>query len=76
VAAAIGLNVEQIRQPGKQPERVRARSALCYLAVIKLGATTVALARELGISQPAVSKAVVRGREHAADIGLRIDTKL
>lgn len=76
VAAATGLNVEQIRQPGKQPERVRARSALCFLAVSELGTTTVALSRELGISQPAVSKAVVRGRGHASDIGIRIDTKL
>jgi hypothetical protein len=75
VAAAAGMDVEQIRQPGKQPERVRARSAVCYWAVSELGATTVALSKELGICQPAVSKAVARGKLLAAKFGIKIERK-
>jgi REP element-mobilizing transposase RayT len=75
VAAAAGMDVEQVRQPGKQPERVRARSAVCYMAVRELGATTVALSKELGICQPAVSKAVARGKLLAAELGLKIERK-
>jgi predicted transcriptional regulator len=38
----------------------KARSALCYLAVRKLGITAVTISKELGISPSAVSKAIVR----------------
>ena len=67
VAEASGMEAEQIRQPCKQPDRVRARSVVCYLAVSELGVTTVALSKELGICQSAVSKAVSRGRQHAKE---------
>jgi hypothetical protein len=47
---------------------VRARSVVCYLAVSELGVTTVALSKELGTCQSAVSKAVSRGRQHAKEL--------
>jgi REP element-mobilizing transposase RayT len=75
VAEVSGVNAEQIRNPGKQPERVRARSLVCYLAVSELAATTVALSKELGICQSAVSKAVARGRKYAGDLNTKIDRK-
>jgi chromosomal replication initiation ATPase DnaA len=52
---------EELRLPGKHPKRVAARSVLCYLLVRQLGMTTTAVAKELGISQPAVSIAATRG---------------
>ena len=61
--------------PGKQPERVRARSVVCYLAVSELAATTVALSKELGICQSAVSKAVARGKLYAEKLSISIDGK-
>ena len=69
------MDAEQIRNPGKQPERVRARSVVCYLAVSELAATTVALSKELGICQSAVSKAVARGRVYAEELSISIDGK-
>jgi putative transposase len=75
VAEVSGLDAAQIRNPGKQPERVRARSMVCYLAVTELAATTVALSKELGICQSAVSKAVSRGKLHAEKFGIKIDRR-
>jgi chromosomal replication initiation ATPase DnaA len=75
VAEVSGMDAEQIRNPGKQPERVRARSVVCYLAVSELAATTVALSKELGICQPAVSKAVARGKLFAEKLSINIDRK-
>jgi chromosomal replication initiation ATPase DnaA len=76
VAEASGMDAEQIRNPGKQPERVRARSVVCYLAVSELAATTVALSKELGICQSAVSKAVAHGKQYAEKLRISIDGKL
>jgi len=45
---------------------VEARSLLCYWAVRELGVTMSSLAVRLGISIPAVSKSVSRGKELAA----------
>jgi hypothetical protein len=57
-----GMDAEQIRTPCKEPLRVQARSLACYWAVRELGLTTVAVSKELGICQTAVTKAVARGK--------------
>ena len=51
----------------KQPHHVRARSLLCYWAVRELGMTATALAKILGLSQPAVTQCVRRGEKVATD---------
>ena len=61
VAQIFNLTTEDVLSPGKQRQRVRARSVLCFWAVRELGMTETALSRELRISQPAVSNAVGRG---------------
>ena len=48
---------------------VRARSLLCYWAVHELGMTATALAKTLGLSQPAVTQCVRRGEKVATDNG-------
>jgi hypothetical protein len=58
--------------PGKQPQRVQARDLACYWAVRELGMRTVALARLLSISQPAVSLAVCRGERLALAEGFEL----
>ncbi len=58
--------------PGKEREKVRARSLLCFWAVRELGVTVAELSRELGISQPAVSKSVSRGERIALNSQLRL----
>ncbi len=73
VAQICNLTAEDVLSPGKQRQRVRARSVLCFWAVRELGMTETALSRELGVSQPAVSNAVSRGertvRSEALSIG-------
>ncbi len=53
--------MEEVIKPGKQPQRVKARSLVCYWAVLELGLVGASVAKMLGMSQPAVSKAVHRG---------------
>jgi putative transposase len=61
VSEDFDITTEEILSPGKHRHRVMARSVLCYWAVTELKMTATALAKELGISQPAVSNAVSRG---------------
>jgi len=53
--------VKYILTPGKQPERVTARSVLAYWAVRELGIPGTKVGKRLGLSQSAVSRAVQRG---------------
>jgi hypothetical protein len=46
---------------GKQQRRVKARSVFCYWAVNELGVSLTELARQIGISVPAVGYSVERG---------------
>ncbi len=71
-AEIIGLDAGQIRTPCKEPLRVQARSLVCYWAVRELGLTTVAVSKELGICQAAVTKAVARGKVFAEKRGLNL----
>ena len=61
VAELLGLDTEQVWAPGKFRPQVQARSLLCYWAVRELGESMTAMAGRLGISMPAVSKAVAGG---------------
>ncbi len=56
---------------GKYPQRVRARSLLCYWGARELGMTTVALAEKVNLAQPTVSQAVSRGEKIAEDLELK-----
>jgi len=73
VAGALGINPSDVEAPGRQPQRVVARSLFCYWAVRELGSTSTALAKRLGLTQPAVSLAVGRGERYAAERGWRLD---
>ena len=65
VADIIGMAPEAVWASGKQSKIVQARSLLCYWATTELGISQVWLSRKLGISQPAVSLSVSRGRRIA-----------
>ena len=67
------MNSEVILQPSKKPERVRARSLVCFWAVTELGLSGTEVGTRLGIVQSAVSKAVERGANLAADHHLSIE---
>lgn len=71
-AEAFGVTPEDLLRPGKYPKTVKARSVFCYWAVRKLGYTATGLARRLGLTQPAVSISVRRGRKLAQELKLGI----
>ena len=55
------IDPQEILLTGKQPLRVKAKSLVCYWAVKELGMTGTEAGKLLGLTQPAVSKAVQRG---------------
>ena len=69
VAQLFKMRPEEILSPGKQPERVRARSLVCYWAVKQLGMNGTVVARLLGIIQSSVSRAVRHGERLVLDKG-------
>lgn len=74
VAELFEMKRDEILRPGKQPERVRARSLVCYWAVKELGIRGTVVAKLLGIVQSAVSRAVRRGEKLALDQRWSLDT--
>ena len=61
VAELYGIRKEEVFSKGRQREKVKARSVLCYWAVRDAGISLRTLARRLGISGPGVGYAVERG---------------
>jgi putative transposase len=56
------IDTEDILSKGKQQKKVKARSLFCYWAVNELGVSLTELARQIGISVPAVGYSVERGQ--------------
>jgi hypothetical protein len=67
VAKLFKMRPEVILEPSKKPERVRARSLVCFCAVRELGLPGTVVGQRMGIVQSAVSKAVERGAGLAAE---------
>jgi len=67
------MEVEQSRiwAPGKERNRVKARSLLCYWAVRDLGMTMAELSRKLGLSLSGLSQSVKRGEKLAQGQGYK-----
>jgi putative transposase len=61
VAERLHVNRDKVTRPGRYPDTVEARSALCYWAARELKISTVELSKQLGISQPTASQSVKRG---------------
>lgn len=64
-AEFMGIDKNLIWSKGKQPKVVQARSLFCYWATSELGISQAALSKRLGLSAPAVSLSVSRGRNLA-----------
>jgi REP element-mobilizing transposase RayT len=63
VARLMHMDVSQLFKPGKQRQRVKARSVLCYWATRELDINMVELCRRLKLSAAAVSLSVQRGEK-------------
>ena len=61
VMEIFGVEKDVIYSKGRRRIQVAARSLLCYWAVRELGITATDLAKQLRMTQPAVSYAVIRG---------------
>lgn len=70
VADLLEMKVEEVLSPGRYKQLVQARSLVCYWAVRETNISQAELSRRFAITQPAVSMAVNRGRDIAAEMGL------
>jgi len=72
VSELLTVEPECVYAPGKYPKNVKARSLFCYWAVRELGISATSLARKLGLTQPAVSISVKRGKAIADENGFQL----
>jgi putative transposase len=72
VSDIFNMKVQRILTPGRQPDRVTARSVLAYWAVRELGMSVTSVGKQLSLSQSATSRAVERGEEIIAQRGLSL----
>jgi len=72
VAEVCRLKEDDILSKGKQQEKVKARSLLCFWAVRELGMSLTELARHLGLSVPAIGYSVERGERIAREHGYQL----
>jgi putative transposase len=66
------LKKDDIFSNGKQRRKVKARSLLCFWTVRELGIILIDLARQLGLSVPAIRYSVERGEIIARESGYRL----
>lgn len=71
-AEIFNMEADLILTAGKQTQRVKCRSLVCYWAVKELKMTATAVAKLLGITQSAVTKAVQRGEKLALENKLKL----
>jgi REP element-mobilizing transposase RayT len=64
------LAPDELRSGSKRPRIARARAAVAYVAVTRLGENGTTVARALGVGRTAVSSALDRGRQAAEEDGL------
>jgi hypothetical protein len=72
VSDIFDMKVQRILSPGKQPDRVTARSVLAYWVVRELGISETSVGKQLSLSQSATSRAVERGEQIIAQRGLSL----
>lgn len=73
IAKAFACETSQIIGSIKTPRIVQARSVFCYLAVRELGLAATAIAKQMGITQPAVSISVRRAEQILKERRLKIE---
>jgi len=72
VSALMDIKTEDIWTRGKHQRIVDARSVLCFWAVHELGVSMTSMGRKLGLSTPAISKSVTRGKQISESKGFRL----
>jgi hypothetical protein len=72
VSDMFSLSKQDIIKPGRQRQRVMARSVLCYWANRELGISGSELSQRLGLGQSSISRAIGRGEKLVNDRKLRL----
>jgi REP element-mobilizing transposase RayT len=72
VAEVLGIEKAEVLSAGRQPQRVKARSLLCFWTSRDLGMSMVELSKRLKISQPTASQSASRGEKIAIEGGLKL----
>jgi REP element-mobilizing transposase RayT len=72
-AAVLGMEVAEIFSPGRQDDKVKARSLVCFWAARELGMSLSDLARAFALSIPGISYAVRRGESLARSKNFRLE---
>jgi len=72
VAQVFDIASEEMFSPGKYRQTVKARSVFCYWAVRELGKSATEMAKELSLTQPAVSISVKRGEKIIKERGVNL----
>lgn len=67
VAGHFGVDSESLKSASKVPTVAKARAVLCYLGVRKMGLTGASIAKKIGISPSAVSRAIARASQIIQD---------
>lgn len=70
VAGYFSLEIEDLKSGSKVSSIAKARAVLCYVGARQLGLTGISLAKELGVSPSAVSRAIVRGPKFLEQEGI------
>lgn len=71
-AEEAGIEVEEVKANGKRPAQCKGRALACYWLVEVLGKAEVEAGVMLGITQPAVSRNVGKGRVIAAKENIKL----
>jgi len=72
-AKVAGIKVVELKGSGKRPAQCKARLLACKWLVLDLGISETLVAGLLGITQPAVSKAVIRGKAAEGTRGIHLE---
>jgi len=72
VSEVLGMSRSEVLSSGRQPNKVKARSLVCFLASRELGMSMVELSKRLRISQPTASQSASRGEKIAKESGLKL----
>jgi len=68
------LTLAELRSGSKQPRIARARAVVAWIAVVELRVSGRRIAEALGVTPPAVSSALTRGRRAAGEDGFHAAT--
>jgi len=72
VCELTNIRAEDIRQKGRGNARSHARGLIAYWGYHELGMAGPEISQFLGISRPALSKAIQRGEGHARGTGVKL----